>query len=216
VRRAEILPAFASRTYVSFARPGKPSDRNEKLFKNPAGGGGSYRENRAINIPGRSIRLEKLAGKRKIRARADSLLLQWALISINPAAENPSTSRGAAITWPRGTAVISRGASAEGRNAIMCRLYATIIARAHGAERRRNRQRDPINRPRWAPQRVAPVRNRICPCPPLPSLAISLPPLRVLLALVLDAGVCVLLTSLSLSLERDSSPKSPAIRALAT
>jgi hypothetical protein len=43
--------------------------------------------NRAINIPGRSVRLEKLAGKRKIRL---SLLSQPALISINPAAENPS------------------------------------------------------------------------------------------------------------------------------
>jgi len=157
--------------------------------------------------------------------------LQSALISINPAAENPSaggdpsTSRGAAITWPRGTAVISRGASAEGRNAIMCRLYATIIARAHGAERRRNRQRDPINRPRWAPQRVAPVRNRICPCPlppylPLPSLFLrceSFWPWSLMRA----CACCLLLSvsvslSLSLSLERDSSPKSPPIRALAT
>lgn len=44
-------------------------------------------------------------------------------------------------------AIISRAASAEGRNAIMCRLYATIIAKAHGAERRRNRRQDRINRP---------------------------------------------------------------------
>lgn len=51
----------------------------------------------------------------------------------------------------RETAVISRRASAEGRNAIMCRLYATIMARAHGAERRQNLRRDPINRPWWAP-----------------------------------------------------------------
>lgn len=63
-----------------------------------------------------------------------------------------ATSRGAAITWASGMAVISRGASAEGRNAIMCRLYATIIAKAHGAERRLNRRaaprrRDRINRP---------------------------------------------------------------------
>lgn len=90
-----------------------------------------------------------------------------------------TASRGAAITWARGTAVISRGASAEGSNAIMCRLYATIIARAHGAERRRNRRRDPINRPRWAPQRVAPVRRRVSfspsPSPPprLPGLVQS-------------------------------------------
>jgi len=104
-------------------------------------------------------------------ARFSSLLRQPTLIFINSSAGGDpwtATSRGAAITWPRGTAVISRGVSAEGRNAIICRLYATIIARAHSAERRRNRQRDPIKRPRWAPQRVAPVRNRIFP-PSLPS-----------------------------------------------
>lgn len=46
-----------------------------------------------------------------------------------------------------------------GRNVIMCRLYATIIAKAHCAERRRNRLWDRINRSWWAPQRVAPVQN---------------------------------------------------------
>lgn len=58
---------------------------------------------------------------------------------------------GPSLHESRETAVISRRASAEGRNAIMCRLYATIMARAHGAERRQNRRRDPINRPWWAP-----------------------------------------------------------------
>lgn len=42
------------------------------------------------------------------------------------------TSRGATITQLRGTAVISRDAATDAYNAIMCRLYATIIATADG------------------------------------------------------------------------------------
>lgn len=51
--------------------------------------------------------------------------------------DESGTSRGATITWLDGTAVISRDTTARyPYNAIMCRLYATIIATARGAERR--------------------------------------------------------------------------------
>lgn len=101
--------------------------------------GGKKKRNRAIIIFALNevVVSEKLGGKCLLYTAVINFAEEDAERGSPPEEDDVDgvASRGVAITWPRGTAVISRGVSGGGRNAIICRLYATIIAKVHGARK---------------------------------------------------------------------------------